>query len=111
MTTVQEGLIKEGLGFITTQDEQAKSYTREELYDYLVSSLTWINSDKTLNLEETLTIIENRWFEFDQQLNELYTLTTKQEENVLTANESERYMALVNTLHDNQIAIPFAIEY
>lgn len=45
---------------------------------------------------------------FEYTLNELYKLTQKEE---LTADETVLYIQYVDTLKENNIEIPFAIEY
>lgn len=112
MTTIQETLIKEGLQFITALDEHAEIYTQTELRDYLESKAEEINSGEFVDLEVVLASVEKQWSEFDRQLDELHSLTLKQDEGIpLSDSESKRYMELVESLKDNDIIIPFGIEY
>lgn len=112
MPNTKNDLIKAGLELITTLDERAEIHTHEALYSHLQTHESYINATEFVDLEEVIMIIEEKWIQFDSQLNELYGLATDQDSGLtLSATESERYMELVECLQTNNISIPFAIEY
>jgi len=54
-----------------------------------------------------------KWFNdfSSMELNELYQLTTFEQEGELTASQKERYIELVEFCRNNKVEIPFGIEY
>lgn len=75
---------------------------------YLLNCVQWAEENET-----AVAVIQDDqiiWNRMDELLNELYTLTLEEYERDLNEQEKAHYLELVETLHSNNIDIPFGIE-